>query len=75
MLNSECSASSQRRRSATELGSFFFEPLDFHLQPANLSVQLVLVNRFLRLVTPPAILAVLSAGYEPRWHSSATTGG
>src|SRR5580704_9324350 len=56
MLNSECSASSQRRRSATELGSFFFEPLDFHLQPANLSVQLVLVNRFRRLVAPPAIL-------------------
>src|ERR1700686_4597511 len=56
MLNSECSASSQRRRSATELGSFFFEPLDFHLQSANLSVQLVLINRFLRLVAPTAIL-------------------
>jgi hypothetical protein len=27
------------------------------------------------VLTPPAILAVLSAGYEPRWHSSATTGG
>jgi hypothetical protein len=27
------------------------------------------------VLTPPAILAVLSAGYEPRWHPSATTGG
>jgi hypothetical protein len=26
------------------------------------------------VLTPPAILAVLSAGYEPRWHPSATTG-
>jgi hypothetical protein len=24
------------------------------------------------VLTPPAILAVLAAGYEPRWHSSAT---
>jgi hypothetical protein len=27
------------------------------------------------VLTPPAILAVLAAGYEPRWHPSATTGG
>jgi hypothetical protein len=27
------------------------------------------------MLTPPAILAVLAAGYEPRWHPSATTGG
>jgi hypothetical protein len=27
------------------------------------------------VLTPPAILAVLLAGYEPRWHPSATTGG
>jgi hypothetical protein len=27
------------------------------------------------VLTPPAILAVLSAGYEPRWHPSATTAG
>ena len=27
------------------------------------------------VLTPPAILAVLAAGYEPRWHLSATTGG
>jgi hypothetical protein len=26
------------------------------------------------VLTPPAILAVLAAGYEPRWHPSATTG-
>ena len=26
------------------------------------------------VLTPPAIVAVLSAGYEPRWHPSATTG-
>jgi hypothetical protein len=26
------------------------------------------------VLTPPAILAVLTAGYEPRWHPSATTG-
>jgi hypothetical protein len=26
------------------------------------------------VLTPPAILAVLSAGYEPRWHPSATSG-
>jgi hypothetical protein len=56
MLNSGCSASSQRRRSATELGSFFFEPFDFHLQPANLSVQFILTNGFLRLIASPAIL-------------------
>jgi len=24
------------------------------------------------VLTPPAIIAVLSAGYEPRWHPSAT---
>ena len=27
------------------------------------------------VLTPPAILAVLSAGYEPRWHPSAAMGG
>jgi hypothetical protein len=27
------------------------------------------------VLTPPAILAVLAVGYEPRWHPSATTGG
>jgi hypothetical protein len=27
------------------------------------------------VLTPPAVLAVLSAGYEPRWHPSATAGG
>jgi hypothetical protein len=27
------------------------------------------------VLTPPAILAVLAAGYEPRWHPSATAGG
>jgi hypothetical protein len=27
------------------------------------------------VLTPPAILAVLAAGYDPRWHPSATTGG
>jgi hypothetical protein len=27
------------------------------------------------VLTPPAILAVLSAGYEPRWHPSTTTDG
>jgi hypothetical protein len=27
------------------------------------------------VLTPPAILAVLAAGYEPRWHPSATSGG
>jgi hypothetical protein len=27
------------------------------------------------VLTPPAILAVLACGYEPRWHPSATTGG
>jgi hypothetical protein len=27
------------------------------------------------VLTPPAILAVLSAGYKPRWHPSATIGG
>jgi hypothetical protein len=27
------------------------------------------------VLTPPAILAVLAAGYEPRWHPSATIGG
>jgi hypothetical protein len=26
------------------------------------------------VLTPPAILAVLAAGYEPRWHPSATSG-
>jgi hypothetical protein len=26
------------------------------------------------VLTPPAILAVLAAGYEPGWHPSATTG-
>ena len=28
------------RRSATKLGSFFFEPVQFHVQLANLPVQL-----------------------------------
>ena len=27
------------------------------------------------VLTPPAILTVLAAGYDPRWHPSATTGG
>ncbi len=29
-------------------------------------------NRDVDVVTPPAILAVLSRGYKPRWHSSAS---
>jgi hypothetical protein len=27
------------------------------------------------VLTPPAIVAVLAAGYDPRWHTSATAGG
>jgi hypothetical protein len=32
-------------------------------------------NGTVDVLTPPAILAVLAAGYEPRWHPSAITGG
>ena len=27
-----------------------------------------------RLLTPPAIVRILAAGYKPRWHGSALTG-
>ena len=30
-----------------EFGSFFFQPLDFHLQPAYLLIQLLVVRRVL----------------------------
>jgi hypothetical protein len=32
-------------------------------------------GRTVDVLTPPAILAVLAAGYEPHWHPSATAGG
>ena len=32
------------RSSSAELGSFFFQPLDFHLQPTDLLVQLSLLT-------------------------------
>src|ERR1051326_4202901 len=36
IVRSWCSRSMHRLNPSAELGSFFFEPLDFHLQPAYL---------------------------------------
>ena len=41
MLRTRCSESINRRNSVIELGSFFFEPLQLDLQPADLLVQVV----------------------------------
>src|ERR1700730_11382133 len=39
MLIAGCSGSTQLRRSSSEQTSFFFHPLELHLQPADLLVQ------------------------------------
>src|SRR5579862_1576160 len=39
MLNCACCASTSCRRDSIELDSFFFEPLQLHLQPTDLLVQ------------------------------------
>lgn len=43
------------RLTSTELGSFFFQPFQFHLEPANLLVELGL-DRFLLLVVLAAVV-------------------
>src|ERR1700730_15292500 len=49
MLNCRWLASIKRRRASIPLGNFFFEPLQLHLEPADLLVQL----GHLRLRFPP----------------------
>ena len=43
MLNAACSRSISDRLPSAEGGDFFFQPLQLHLEPADLLVQLVLV--------------------------------
>src|SRR5205814_9625668 len=38
-LNDGCSGSTNARRASAEVGSFFFEPLQLHLEPTDLLVE------------------------------------
>src|SRR5271169_436069 len=63
MLRSGCSASISWRRASSELGSFFFQPANLHLQAADLGVQLLcrgLINRW----TTSAVLEQLGGPIE-----------
>ena len=42
----------------------FFQPIDFHLQPADLLVQLFLADRLFGVLAPPAILEQLRRSIE-----------
>src|SRR5450432_2410312 len=44
MLSSACSSSIKSRLDSAEGGSFFFEPLQFHLEPSDLLEQLSLAG-------------------------------
>src|SRR5438094_6085765 len=54
MLRPQLSGSTQLRLSLTELGSFFFDPIQLHLQPTDLLEQLcrLEVFRLLRDTSP-----------------------
>ena len=49
MLNTGCSGSIHCLSSSVKLARFFFQPLDFHLQAANLFVQFLFIHRGLGL--------------------------